>query len=109
MLFKLKGFIILKSSENRYHVVLDRKVSWSENVRITSWVCLRSRSGSLAKYSSMQYVKQGSTLRVSPKRNKPCPRIVFRYGALSEQVKGFLDFRMAVKAIMKQAVFSKSL
>jgi len=26
--FNLKGFIILRSSRNNYHVVFDRKVSW---------------------------------------------------------------------------------
>ena len=41
--FKLNGFLILKSSVNCYHVVFDRTVSWSENLRIVAWVALLSR------------------------------------------------------------------
>jgi hypothetical protein len=32
--FRLRGFIILKSSEKHYHMVFDRRVSWSKNVGI---------------------------------------------------------------------------
>ena len=39
----MKGLIILKSSEDCYHVVFDRPVSWDENVQIMSWVCLLTK------------------------------------------------------------------
>jgi hypothetical protein len=32
--FRLRGFIVLKSSNKCYHVVFDQKVSWSLNVKI---------------------------------------------------------------------------
>ena len=35
---KLSGLIILKSSEKAYHVVFNRRVTWSENKRIANWV-----------------------------------------------------------------------
>jgi hypothetical protein len=81
--FRLKGFLILKSSKNRYHVVFDREVSWSENIRIVAWVVLQSHSGSLCKWFLMQCIKGCSTLRVSSKCEKPSPRIVYRFGKQS--------------------------
>ena len=79
--YKLKGFIILKSSENCYHVVFDRKVSWRQFARVVAWVCLLSKHEALKKWFLMQMIKKGSTLRVSNKKDKPSPRIVFRYGS----------------------------
>ncbi len=42
--FKLEGFTISESSENNYHVVFNRKVSWSENVGIVAWASLHSNN-----------------------------------------------------------------
>lgn len=43
--FKLKCFIILKSSEKCYHVVFDRKVSWvfplSKHKKLTGWFIMQ--------------------------------------------------------------------
>jgi hypothetical protein len=36
--FKLKGFVILKSSKKCYHVVFDRRVSWTQNMRVAAWI-----------------------------------------------------------------------
>ena len=38
--FNLGGFIILRSSNNSYHVVFNRSVTWAENLRVVAWVCL---------------------------------------------------------------------
>jgi len=100
--FKLEGFIILRSSENNYHAVFNRKLSWSENMRIVAWVSLLSNNPMLQKYHLMQCIKEGSTLRVSPKNDKPSPRIVYKYGSLDGQVKEFLSYRKQVKNIMRK-------
>jgi len=42
--FKLEGFLILESSENCYHVVFNRKVTWSENMSIVASVTLLSHN-----------------------------------------------------------------
>jgi len=102
--FKLEGFIILKSSENNYHVVFDRKVSWSENMRIVAWVSLLSRNKGLTKWFLMQCIKGASTLRVSPKMDKPCPRVVYRCGKQDGQIKEFLRYRKLVNNIVKRIV-----
>ena len=90
--FKLEGFVILKSSKNSYHVLFNREVSWPENVRIVAWVSLLSHNMMLQKWFVMQCIKKGSTLRVSPKRNKPSPRIVYRYGKQDGEIKNFLKY-----------------
>ncbi len=100
--FKLRGFVILKSSADCYHVVFDRAVSWSENMRIVAWVALQSHSKSLCKWLLMQCIKGCSTLRVSPKREKPPPRIVYRYGSQDNSVKNFLKYREIIKNMSRK-------
>jgi hypothetical protein len=101
--FKLKGFIILKSSKNNYHVVFDKKVSpWKDNVKIMAWVCLLSQHKALTKWFLMQCIKEGSTLRVSEKKEKPQPRIVYRYGSQQNQIAEFLAYRKVVKSIISK-------
>jgi hypothetical protein len=99
--FRLRGFIILKSSENCYHVVFDRAVSWSENMGVVAWVALQSHNRGLNRWFLMQCIKGCSTLRVSLKREKPSPRIVFRSGKQEKQVKEFMKTRRIVKKIVK--------
>ena len=98
--FKLKGFIILKSSKNNYHVIFDKKVSWTKNTHIVAWVSLLSQNKNLQKWFLMQCIKEGSTLRVSEKKEKPQPRIVYRYGSQQNQIAEFLAYRKIVKSII---------
>jgi len=99
--FRLKGFLILRSSENCYHVVFDREVSWSENMRIVAWVALSSRFEKLKTWFLMQCIKESSTLRVSPKKEKPSPRIVYRYGEQDEGIQSFMAHRRHIKKIIR--------
>ena len=100
--FKLEGYIILKSSLNNYHVVFNRKVSWKENMHIVGWVALLSDNPMLQKWLLMQCIKEGSTLRVSPKREKPSPRIVFRHGQENCQIECFLGSRKLMKNTIRK-------
>ena len=100
--FKLGGFIILKSSKSHYHIVFNRKVSWSENMHIVVWVYLQSHNEALKKWFVMQCIKESSTLRVSPKGRKPSPRIVYRYGRQDKEIRDFLRYRRLIKNIMKR-------
>jgi hypothetical protein len=99
---KLGGFIILKSSENCYHVLFNRSVSWSENTRIVAWVALQARNQGLTGWFIMECIKESSTLRISPKRNKPPPRIVFRLGKQDQQLKIFVRNRHLIKEFIKK-------
>lgn len=100
--FKLGGYVILKSSKKSYHVVFDRTVSWSENLRVVAWVSLQSQSRGLVKWLIMQCIKQSSTLRVSRKSRKPSPRVVFRHGKQDKQIQEFLEYRKMMKRITRK-------
>jgi hypothetical protein len=100
--FKLGGFLILKSSKGCYHVVFNKKVTWAENMRIVAYVVINSKCRSLQKWFNLQCRKMESTLRVSPKGNKPSPRIVYREGKEDDQIREFLDFRKIIKYIMRK-------
>ena len=93
----LEGFIILKSSEGCYHVVFNRSVDWTENMRVVAWVAELSGNEGLRKWHRMQCIKIGSTLRISSKGEKPPPRIVYREGDQDEQIREFLKFRNLIK------------
>ena len=100
--FKLEGFIILKSSENNYHVVFNRPVTWTENMHIVAWVSLESKNPMTSKWFLMQCIKEGSTLRVSQKRDKPCPRMVYSYGKQDKEIQNFLAYRRVIKSMIKK-------
>lgn len=101
--FRLGGFIILKSSENHYHVVFNRPMKdWSENVKLVAWICLWTKYRTLTKWLIMQLIKESSTLRISPKGNKPMPRIVYRYGKQDKQIKEYEKTRRVIKRIIKK-------
>ena len=97
--YKLKGFIILKSSKKCYHVIFDSYVSWEENLSIIAWVAILSKSVPLLKYLAMQCIKMSSTLRVTPKDEKLSPRIVYRFGSQDHAIKDFLRHRQLIKRI----------
>ena len=99
--FGLGGFLILKSSENHYHVVFNRRVDWAENMSIVAWVSLQSSNQNMLRYLRMQCIKKASTLRVGPKGEKMVPRIVYRDGKEDEQINLFLKHRRLIKNILK--------
>jgi len=80
-------------------VVFDRPVRWETNVKVMNWVALESRNADLQRYVSMQCSKKSSTVRVSVKkgkRDKPIPRIMFKFGKQDRQIKKFLETRRLV-------------
>ena len=100
--FKLGGYVILRSSKGCYHVVFNRKVAWSENISIVAWVALQSRNQGLVKWFLMQCIKRSSTLRISAKRDKSSPRVVFRLGKQDQQITYFIKNRHLIKGIIKK-------
>ena len=100
--FKLRGYIILKSSKNSYHVVFNKVVSWSENLKVVAWVALHSQNRGLIKWLLMQCIKQSSTLRISNKNKKHSPRIVYGHGKQDKQILGFLEYRKLIKGINRK-------
>jgi hypothetical protein len=106
--FKLGGFLILESSENCYHVVFNRRVSWSENMSIVASVTLRSYNRGLRRWQLMQCRKQSATLRLSPKGVKPPPKIVYCEGRQDGQIQEYLEYRSLIMDIMENLNARKS-
>jgi hypothetical protein len=77
-------------------------VSWRKNVKIMAWVSLLSQNKDLQKWFLMQCIKEGSTLRVSKKGEKPEPRLVYRYGSQTGQIAEFLAYRKLIKKISRK-------
>ncbi len=86
-MFKLERFIILKSSDNHCHTLFDGTVTWLENLKIMAWTVLLTHNLSQLKYLQMQCIKESSTLRVSSKKGKPMPRVVFHYGKQNNEIR----------------------
>lgn len=75
--FQLEGYALYTSSLYNYHVIFNRPVSWQENVHVMAWVALQNFSNShVVKWCIMQCIKESSTLRISPKGDKPAPQRV---------------------------------
>jgi len=78
-------------------------------MRIVAWVCLLSHRMKTERWFLMQCIKQASTLRVSAKKEKPSPRIVFRYGKEDKEIKGFLEYRRLIKRFVRKLETDKTL
>lgn len=118
--FDLGGFIILRSSlkqyvvkdkegrvvyrylKGNYHVVFDRQVKWTSNVRVMNWVALESGDEDLQRYVRMQCIKQTSTVRVSREWDKPIPKVVFRHGSQGRQIRNYLETRKFILEGLKR-------
>jgi len=96
----LGGYLILKSSAGHYHVVFNRSVDWSENMRVVAGVAYLSCNEGLQRWHRMQCIKMKSTLRIGPKNEKKSPRIVKRVGEQDEQIKEFIEIRNEIKNIL---------
>lgn len=102
--FKLRGFIVLKSSKNHYHVVFDRTVTWKKNLHIIAWIGLESGNTKIQRYLTMQCIKESSTLRISSKKDKPAPRLVFRYGEQCYEIKKYFEKRKLIRNIIQNVL-----
>lgn len=102
--FDLGGFLIMKSSKGNYHVVFNRKISWTENMSIVASIAIQTKHEGLKKWFLLQCRKKSSTLRVGPKGEKPSPRIVYREGKQDGQIAEFHEWRKYIKNIIARAV-----
>lgn len=105
--FNLGGFIMLQSSPKCYHVVFNRKVSWTENMQAVAWVALLSKREKLRRWFLMQCIKQKPTLRVSPKAEvsglvKPSPRLVCCEGSQDDQIAEYLEFSGLIQGLVDE-------
>jgi len=102
-----KGKVSYRYFEKNYLVAFDRPVSWIKNVHIINWIALESGSVDLQKWVTMQCIKESSTLRFSPKIDKPSPKIVYRYGSQNNQIKELLETRRIILNIVKNSLVNE--
>ena len=61
------------------------------------WFSVLSHNPKMKDYHVMQSVKMSSTLRVVPTKDKPSPRVIYRYGEQDHEIKNFLKHRQLIK------------
>ena len=87
-------------------MIFDRSIKWETNVKAMNWTALLSGNPNLQRYVPMQCIKGSSSARCSKKRGnrkeKPIPRIVFRFGRQDRQIKKFLETRRFILDSLKQ-------
>lgn len=72
-----------------------------------AWVAIESQILKLKDYVLMQCIKEDSTFKVSPKGNKPSPRIVYRYGKQDGEIRLSLLKRQKIWNIMREMCTQK--
>jgi len=102
--FKLGGFLILESSQRHHHVVFDRSVSPLDVTGIVAQACLDTKNVALIRWFILQCRKKEFTLRISPKGDKPRPRIVCRYGEQNREIRRYRQYRRLVRSIKMPVV-----
>lgn len=94
--YNMKGFMLLKSSNRKWHIVFDKWISWAMNKCLMS-VCpgirVRGEGGKSLSWFELQMVKGASTLRISEKGIKPQPKIVMIIGEFKSRIKRYIDIR----------------
>jgi len=96
--FRLRGYLILKSSNDGWHVVFDRRLSWKNVLRVifAAPACRRRWKRHLS-WAELQAIKGFATLRIGNKSHKRSPRIVESYGSQDGQIAEYLQCRRQVK------------
>jgi hypothetical protein len=69
---------------------------------IVAWVSLLSYNEKLRNWLTMQCIKKESTLRISPKGNKPSPRIISRWGKEGNEIRNYLENKRLIKKIIRK-------
>ena len=82
-------------------MIFNKRVTWSENMKIVAWVVLVSHKEKLKTWLVMQCRKEWSTLRVVPKGKKPAPRVVYCEGDQGGQIAGYLEYRRLARRIWR--------
>jgi hypothetical protein len=96
--FRLEGYLILRSSENNYHVVFNRYLTWKKTLEYLFKIVWRYHyhehgvKPSLTSWAILQACKGSETLRISTKNHKRMPRIVRKHGATDKLCKDYVEY-----------------
>ena len=97
--FKLQGYLIARSSQNNYHVIFNRYLSWPTTLEYlfkVVWNFHYHNHGSmphLTNWAILQAIKHSQTLRIGSKDNKKPPKTVFIQGKTQSLIRDYLHFR----------------
>lgn len=103
--FKLEGYVILRSSQNNYHVVFNRYLSWKKVLSCLFkivWFYHFHKHGSkpsLTFWAILQACKETETLRISMKERKAVPKVIQTKGKIDKLIKDYLDFMREMNKI----------
>lgn len=112
--FKLEGYLILRSSQNNYHVVFNKYMSWKKVLACLFkivWYYHYHKHGikpSLTFWAILQACKETETLRVSRKERKSIPKVIQTKGKTDKLINDYLEF-MKVMLDIKHKHKSKTL
>jgi len=97
--FKLEGYIVIKSSQNNYQIIWNKKIkTWKKLTELLlkiTWhhyfkhTCLKP---SMLLWAVLQIMKGSLTLRISKKKKKKSPKIVISYGKQDKLIKEYLSY-----------------
>ena len=92
---KLEGYLVVRSSENNYHLVFNRYLSWRTigKILFNQWNCI--------SWGIWQIRKGELTLRVSSKNEKNKPKIVKRVGKQDKLIADYLEIYERVEGMLK--------
>jgi hypothetical protein len=96
--FRLKGYLILRSSDNNYHVVFNRYLTWKKTLEYLFKIVWRYHyhehgiKPSLTYWAILQACKGSETLRISTKNKKRTPKIVRKHGKIDKLCKDYTEY-----------------
>jgi len=96
--FKLEGFLILKSSQNNYHVVFNKYLTWKKAIEYLFKIVWNyhyyehGSKPSLTSWAILQACKKSMTLRISKKKHKKIPKIIESFGKNDKLIMDYNEF-----------------
>lgn len=94
---KLKGYLIIETSKNCYSIIFNKYLKWKDVLTIMGklYFYLGGRKTAHGRHYGewliLQIIKQASTIRVSPKGNKPKPKLIKIKGKTDGLIKDYLE------------------
>jgi len=98
--FKLGGYLIAKSSQNNYHIIFNRYLSWKKVLEFLFkivWAYHYHKRGikpSLTNWAILQACKGSMTLRISNKKHKKPPKFIEIIGLKHNLIHDYCNFRV---------------
>jgi len=96
--FKLQGYLILRSSQNNYHIIFNRYLTWKKTIECLFKIVWKyhyyyhQEKPHLTSWAILQICKGSLTLRISAKQNKHKPTIMCSCGLSDKLISDYLAY-----------------